>query len=72
MGSGARSRNRTSDTAIFSRMLYQLSYPGDGPGDTGTLLILSSPPPLLFSRVTVRGPAGRARRPLWPPVHAMA
>jgi hypothetical protein len=26
---GARGRNRTSDTAIFSRMLYQLSYPGD-------------------------------------------
>lgn len=26
--SGARGRNRTTDTAIFSRMLYQLSYPG--------------------------------------------
>src|SRR6476661_10811599 len=25
---GARGRNRTTDTAIFSRMLYQLSYPG--------------------------------------------
>ena len=25
---GARDWNRTSDTAIFSRMLYQLSYPG--------------------------------------------
>ena len=25
---GARGRNRTADTAIFSRMLYQLSYPG--------------------------------------------
>jgi hypothetical protein len=25
---GAQSRNRTSDTAIFSRMLYQLSYLG--------------------------------------------
>jgi hypothetical protein len=27
---GARGRNRTSDTAIFNRMLYQLSYPGTG------------------------------------------
>ena len=25
---GARGRVRTTDTAIFSRMLYQLSYPG--------------------------------------------
>jgi hypothetical protein len=28
--SGARGRSRTADTAIFSRMLYQLSYPGTG------------------------------------------
>ena len=27
---GARGRSRTADTAIFSRMLYQLSYPGTG------------------------------------------
>ena len=27
-GNGARGRIRTTDTAIFSRMLYQLSYPG--------------------------------------------
>ena len=27
---GARGRSRTADTAIFSRMLYQLSYPGIG------------------------------------------
>mgnify|MGYP006932798990 CR=1 FL=1 len=27
--SGARGRDRTTDTAIFSRMLYQLSYLGD-------------------------------------------
>lgn len=27
--SGARGRDRTTDTAIFSRMLYQLSYPGE-------------------------------------------
>ena len=26
--SGARGRNRTTDTAIFSRLLYRLSYPG--------------------------------------------
>ena len=25
---GARGRDRTADTAIFNRMLYQLSYPG--------------------------------------------
>ena len=25
---GAQGRIRTTDTAIFSRMLYQLSYPG--------------------------------------------
>ncbi len=28
-GDGARGRSRTADTAIFSRMLYQLSYPGE-------------------------------------------
>lgn len=27
-GSGARGRNRTADTMIFSHVLYQLSYPG--------------------------------------------
>ena len=27
---GAQGRNRTTDTAIFSRMLYQLSYLGSG------------------------------------------
>ena len=31
-GHGARGRNRTTDTAIFSRMLYQLSYPGASAG----------------------------------------
>ena len=29
-GDGAQGRNRTTDTAIFSRMLYQLSYLGAG------------------------------------------
>jgi hypothetical protein len=28
-GSGARDRNRTSDTRIFNPLLYQLSYPGN-------------------------------------------
>jgi hypothetical protein len=28
MSNGAQGRNRTTDTAIFSRMLYQLSYLG--------------------------------------------
>jgi hypothetical protein len=28
---GAQGRNRTTDTAIFSRMLYQLSYLGIRP-----------------------------------------
>ena len=27
---GAQRRDRTADTAIFSRMLYQLSYLGNG------------------------------------------
>ena len=30
---GAQGRNRTTDTAIFSRMLYQLSYLGIRRGD---------------------------------------
>ncbi len=29
---GAQGRNRTTDTAIFSRMLYQLSYLGTSKG----------------------------------------
>ena len=29
---GAQGRNRTTDTAIFSRMLYQLSYLGAAGG----------------------------------------
>ena len=32
---GAQGRNRTTDTAIFNRMLYQLSYLGAGPARTG-------------------------------------
>ncbi len=37
---GAQGRNRTTDTAIFSRMLYQLSYLGTG-GRAGGLLLAS-------------------------------
>jgi hypothetical protein len=33
---GAQGRNRTTDTAIFSRMLYQLSYLGMSRGRLGT------------------------------------
>jgi hypothetical protein len=29
---GAQGRNRTTDTMIFSHVLYQLSYLGAGPG----------------------------------------
>ncbi len=40
--SGARGRNRTADTMIFSHVLYQLSYPGiaaaAGPEGTGERL----------------------------------
>jgi hypothetical protein len=31
-GPGAQGRNRTTDTMIFSHVLYQLSYLGTGPG----------------------------------------
>jgi hypothetical protein len=34
---GAQGRNRTTDTAIFSRMLYQLSYLGPSELPEGTL-----------------------------------
>jgi hypothetical protein len=37
---GAQGRNRTTDTAIFSRMLYQLSYLG---------------PPVATQRTTTEG-----------------
>jgi hypothetical protein len=36
---GAQSWNRTSDTAIFSRMLYQLSYLGAGDAKAASLLV---------------------------------
>jgi hypothetical protein len=33
--SGAQGRNRTTDTVIFSHVLYQLSYLGAGPAGPG-------------------------------------
>ena len=36
-GNGAQGRDRTTDTAIFSRMLYQLSYLGGSSGTAGFL-----------------------------------
>ena len=38
-GNGAQGRDRTTDTAIFSRMLYQLSYLGgsSGTGERGAV-----------------------------------
>ena len=50
LGNGAQGRDRTADTAIFSRMLYQLSYLGPhvaghaigwalGPRATGSLAL---------------------------------
>ena len=38
-GNGAQGRNRTTDTAIFSRMLYQLSYLGIGDGSRYSMLL---------------------------------
>jgi hypothetical protein len=32
---GAQGRDRTTDTVIFSHVLYQLSYLGAGPAETG-------------------------------------
>ncbi len=34
-GHGAQGRNRTTDTVIFSHVLYQLSYLGAGPFQDG-------------------------------------
>lgn len=38
-GNGAQEWNRTTDTAIFSRMLYQLSYLGAGDAKAASLLV---------------------------------
>ena len=41
---GAQGRNRTTDTRIFSPLLYQLSYLGAVPEETP--LIVRIPPPV--------------------------
>jgi hypothetical protein len=61
----AESQNRTDDTAIFSRVLYQLSY-------LGRMYVLPAPEILLDANGIVkqgvrRGPADRLDDPL--PVH---
>ncbi len=38
---GAQGRNRTTDAAIFSRMLYQLSYLGVAPARPGRAPVYS-------------------------------
>ena len=43
---GAQGRNRTSDTRIFSPLLYQLSYLGPPNLGPGTAPYRGSPPPL--------------------------
>ena len=42
---GAESQNRTGDTAIFSRVLYQLSYLGGGGDSNPARLAVSSKAP---------------------------
>ena len=42
---GAQGRNRTTDTAIFSRMLYQLSYLGTAARGEEVALIIGFVPP---------------------------
>lgn len=60
-GSGAQGRNRTTDTAIFSRMLYQLSYLGDGCllTDFSPAINTLSPHPTLPGTLPVRTREGR-------------
>ena len=53
---GAQGRNRTTDTAIFSRMLYQLSYLGPGLSGAGW------PAPSGGGRLTLAACPHQARR----------
>src|SRR5947207_9257454 len=56
---GAQGLNRTTDTAIFSRMLYQLSYlgaAGPGPG-SGRFIVRLACPVYLASPSASRGAA---------------
>jgi hypothetical protein len=75
---GAQGRNRTTDTAIFSRMLYQLSYLGvsrtaQGPAERAVYSGLgpSCPPGFALraapgtARFAARASHGRLASPLW-------
>lgn len=61
---GAQGRNRTSDTAIFSRMLYQLSYLGPwrpwGTGEAAGNSGARAACPAVQSSVCSGGAAGMA------------
>ena len=65
---GAQGRNRTTDTAIFSRMLYQLSYLGTslaaGAWERGFIVRLGSPvhhaSPSASRGAAMRQPCGNA------------
>ncbi len=52
---GAQGRNRTTDTAIFSRMLYQLSYLGDraSPWDPSGWRLIGAAPRLVQSAAPI-------------------
>jgi hypothetical protein len=59
---GAQGRDRTTDTAIFSRMLYQLSYLGMSRGNNPSERAVYSEvgrlcPPRFAFRFARRGPA---------------
>src|SRR5262249_19217764 len=63
---GAQGRNRTTDTAIFSRMLYQLSYLGIplGPeGPSGRRFIVGGSGPVYHASPSVLRGAASPRHP---------
>lgn len=78
VGSGARGRSRTADTVIFSRMLYQLSYPGTGssagrPPDGGVPIGVNPVRCPAHNRhffATLHRPVGQARDSLRPAIAA--
>src|SRR6476619_4757487 len=69
--SGAQGRDRTTDTAIFSRMLYQLSYLGilgrpKGLGERAVYREVGGPcPPGFAFGYTGRGPVGIPSPSYW-------
>ena len=68
---GAQGRDRTTDTAIFSRMLYQLSYLGilgrpKGLGERAVYREVGGPcPPGFAFGYTGRGPVGIPSPSYW-------